>query len=89
MDTYDLIFIGSPNWWSTIAPPVSAFLSDYDFKGKMIVPFITHEGSGMGHSKSDIKQLCSTASIQHDHAFRGRRVQDAHDEVSDWLKEIK
>lgn len=31
---YDIIFIGSPNWWGTIAPTVSSFLADYDLKGK-------------------------------------------------------
>lgn len=41
---YDIIFIGSPNWWGTIAPAVSSFLADYDLKGKTVIPFITHGG---------------------------------------------
>ncbi|NIV37833.1 MAG: flavodoxin, partial [Anaerolineae bacterium] len=31
---YDTIFVGSPNWWSTIAPPVATFLSQHDLSGK-------------------------------------------------------
>jgi len=49
-ESYDIIMVGSPNWWSTIAPPVAAFLTSYNFEGKTIVPFMTHGGGGMGHS---------------------------------------
>lgn len=38
---YDVIFIGSPNWWGTITPQVSSFLEAYDLSGKTVVPFIT------------------------------------------------
>jgi flavodoxin len=88
-DTYDVFFIGSPNWWSTIAPPVATFLSGYDFKGKTIIPFITHEGSRMGRSVSDIKKLCPTASILSEHPFRGSSVRNAQNEVSEWIGKIK
>ena len=88
IDTYDVFFIGSPNWWSTIAPPVATFLSGYDFKGKTIIPFITHEGSRMGHSVSDIKKLCPTASIADEHPFRGSSVHNARNEVSEWIQKI-
>ena len=36
---YDTIFVGSPNWWSTIAPPVASFLTDNNFSGKTVIPF--------------------------------------------------
>ena len=48
MSQYDVIFIGSPCWWATVAPPVATFLISYDFAGKTVVPFMTHEGSRMG-----------------------------------------
>mgnify|MGYP001711738270 FL=1 len=44
--------------WATVAPPVATFLASYDFAGKTIVPFMTHEGSRMGHSEADIRKLC-------------------------------
>lgn len=89
IDTYDMLFIGSPNWWSTIAPPVVTFLSGHDFKGKTIIPFITHEGNRMGRSVSDIKKLCPTASIADEHAFRGSSVHNVQKEISEWLQKIK
>ena len=61
----------------------------YHFKGKTIIPFITHEGSGLGRIVSDIKKLCPTASLVDEHSFRGSRVHGAQDEVSEWLRKIK
>jgi flavodoxin len=60
---YDLIILGSPNWWSTISPPVATFLTQADYSDKTIVPFITHGGDGLGHTISDIRQLCPDANV--------------------------
>jgi flavodoxin len=60
---YDLLLIGSPNWCSTIAPPVSSFLAALDTAGKRIVPFLTHGGGGLGHAAADIRKLCPNASV--------------------------
>jgi flavodoxin len=87
--SYDVIFVGSPCWWSTIAPPVMTFLSSHDFSGKTIVPFITHEGSGLGKSVQDVKRLASGATLLEGQAFRGHAVKDARNDVLKWLREIK
>ncbi len=63
VSTYDTIFVGSPNWWHTIAPPVITFLSEADLSGKTIIPFITHGGGGLGRSASDITALCPNSKI--------------------------
>lgn len=42
---------------------VFTFLESYDFSGKTIVPYCTHEGSGLGSSERDIKRLCPTAKV--------------------------
>ena len=42
--SYDVVFVGSPNWFNTVVPPVMTFLSARDFSGKTIVPFVTHGG---------------------------------------------
>jgi len=60
---YDTIFVGSPNWWHTIAPPVISFLSEADLSGKTIVPFITHGGGGLGRNAEDIAGLCPNATV--------------------------
>jgi len=89
ISSYDIIFVGSPCWWSTVAPPVATFLSSYDFTGKTIVPFMTHEGSRMGRSVSDIKKLCPKAKVLEGLPVRGSNVKEAKSEVKKWLQEIK
>jgi Flavodoxins len=89
MEAYDVIFVGSPCWWGTIAPPVKTFLSQYDFSGKTIIPFDTHEGSGLGNCAQDIKKLCPNANVVMDGlAVRGSDVNNAKNTVSDWLKKV-
>jgi len=89
IESFDVIFIGSPNWWSTIAPPVATFLTEYNLEGKTLVPFMTHGGGGMGHSVSDIKKLCPTSTVLEGLPINGRLVRRAEDDVTHWLREIK
>jgi flavodoxin len=86
---YDLVFIGYPNWCSTVPAPVRVFLSDFDFSGKTIVPFCTHEGSGLGRSTTDIAQLCPQSALLDGIAIRGGDVKTAQNKVAEWLKKIK
>lgn len=85
---YDIIFIGSPCWWNTFAPPVRTFLTSYNLSGKTIVPFMTHEGSGMGRTEADIKKLCPKSTVLDGLAIRGGSVKSAEAEVTSWLKKI-
>lgn len=86
---YDLIFIGSPNWWSTVAPPVNTFLSEYDLSGKTVIPFMTHGGGGFGHSIADIKKLCPKSTFLEGIAISDRSIKESQEKVIKWLKEIK
>lgn len=83
---YDVIFVGSPCWWSTVAPPVATFLADCDWAGKTVVPFMTHEGSGMGHSEADIRKLCPRSTVPDGLAVRGSAVRNSKDEVGRWVR---
>jgi len=86
--SYDLIFIGYPNWCSTIPAPVKTFLSEYDLSGKTIVPFCTYGGGGLGRSVSDISKLCPKSTLLESVAIRGSDVKTAQNEVSEWLRKI-
>jgi flavodoxin len=88
MDSYEVIFLGYPNWWGTMPMPVCTFLEEYDFSGKTIAPFCTHEGSGLGRSEKDIAGLCPNATVLPGLAIRGGNVKNAQNEVSRWLREI-
>ncbi len=85
---YDVIIVGSPCWWSTIAPPVLSFLSSYDLAGKTIVPFMTHGGSGFGHSIADIKKACPQSDILKGLTIYGTSVQNSGNDIRKWLLEL-
>ena len=63
MPSYDVIFLGYPNWYGTMPMPVFTFLEEYNFSGKTIAPFCTHEGSGLGRSVADIKKMCPQSTV--------------------------
>lgn len=86
MDDYDVIYLGYPNWWSTFPMAVFTFLESYDFSGKTIIPFCTHEGSGLGNSERDIKKLCPTANVLSGLAIRGGSVRKADNDIINWIK---
>ncbi|HYA86730.1 MAG TPA: flavodoxin [Nitrospirota bacterium] len=85
IESYDVVFIGYPIWWSTFPAPVKTFLSEYDFSGKTIVPFCTHGGSGLGRSITDISKLCPKSTLLDGVAIRGKDLKTTLDEVSEWL----
>jgi len=87
MDDYDVVFLGYPNWWGTMPMAVFTFLEEYDFSGKTIAPFCTHEGSGMGRGESDIKKLCPGAKVGKGLPIRGGGVQKAENDITAWLRE--
>jgi flavodoxin len=89
MDRYERVFIGYPDWWGTFPAPVKTFLLEYDFTGKTIVPFCTHEGSGFGRSVTDISKLCPKSILLDGIAVRGSEVKTAQSKVSEWLGKIK
>lgn len=62
-ENYDVIAIGSPNWCGTAAPPVLTFLEQADLKGKRILPFCTHGGSGFSSMLYDMESVCKEAEF--------------------------
>ncbi len=84
---YDIIFVGSPNWWSTLAPPVAAYLARQNLSGKTIVPFCTHGGGGAGRVEQDIAAMCPDSSIQE--AFVSYEDSAKETDVAVWLSTIK
>lgn len=88
MASYDVIFIGYPNWWGTMPMALFTFLEGHNFSGKTIIPFTTHEGSRFGRSVSDLRQLCPQATILDGLAIRGSSVKSAQSDVAAWLRQI-
>ena len=78
-----VIFIGSPNWLKTFAPPVLSFLRKVDLSGKTIIPFCTHGGGGFGRMIEDYKKECNNSIIKDGLALKGGY---SFDELQNWLK---
>lgn len=61
---YDLIFVGTPNWGGTIALPLATFLKEHDVSNKIILPFVSHKGTGVDEIQNDIQRLCIDADVK-------------------------
>ncbi len=85
MDSYNVIFLGYPNWWGTMPMVLFTFLEEYDFSQKNIIPFCTHEGGGLGRSQNDIAKICPQSTVLDGLAIRGGDVKNAQNSVSKWL----
>ncbi len=83
---YDVIYLGYPNYWSTMPMAVFTFLEKFDFSGKNIKPFCTHEGSALGNSVPDIKRLCPKAKVKSGLAIKGSAVKSAKSQIEKWVK---
>ena len=88
INSYDVIFVGYPNWWGTMPMPIFTFLEQYNLSGKTIVPFCTHEGSALGRSVEDIKKTCPQSTVLEGLAIRGKNVDNASEDVSKWLRKL-
>ena len=60
---YDVVFVGSPVWWGTMATPVRTFLASGALKGKTVIPFVTHGGGGADNSFTDTAKLCEGCNV--------------------------
>ena len=86
LDEYDVIYLGYPDYWSTMPMAVFTFLEHFDFTGKTIKPFCTHEGSGMGSSVADIKRLCPGARVEKGLAIHGGSTSKSKKIIEEWVK---
>ncbi|KAH0786539.1 flavodoxin [Histomonas meleagridis] len=87
---YGVIFVGSPCWWSRLSCPVATFLKSSNFSGKIIIPFVTHGGSGIAFTVNDIKKYAPGAKVLGGAAFGDKRWvrQFQRSEVEHWLNGI-
>lgn len=85
---YDTVFIGTPVWWCTMAPPVLTLLSNVDLTGKIIIPFSTHGGDGELNSLKDIVKNCPNSISRNGISLFDNGGVSAATIISEWLKKI-
>lgn len=85
IDDYDTVILAYPNYWGTFPMAVATFIEHFDFAGKTILPLCTNEGSGMGHSESDLRRMMPGADIKRGLSITGSKAASAADSVKKWL----
>ena len=87
---YDTIYIGYPIWWGDLPMVCYTFLEKHNLDGKTIIPFCTHEGSGLSGTDSNIKKLYKNVTMKKALVMTGRTAQnnrkEAEKQVDEWLK---
>ena len=87
IDEYDNVILAYPNYWGTFPMAVATFIENFNFAGKTILPLCTNEGSGMGHSESDLRRMMPGAEIKSGLPVTGSRAADASGAVKKWLSD--
>ncbi len=91
LSDYDTVFIGYPIWWGDLPMIVYTFLENYNFDGKTIIPFNTHEGSGSAGTYNIIKNKLTNANVNTNGlALQGSvaRTDEGKTKTINWLKEL-
>ncbi|MDE6871779.1 MAG: flavodoxin [Bacteroidales bacterium] len=89
VEEYDIVFLGYPNWWGDMPMPVYTFIEKHSWSGKMVVPFCTHEGSGLSRTEKYVADACKGAQVGKGLAVRGTTAQNSREQakktVLSWL----
>ena len=87
---YDIVFIGGPVWWGTYPQVMFTFFKKHanDLKGKTVIPFTTHEGSGLASCVDDVKKAFPGANVQKGFSIYGHEVRTERTKVEKWLKSL-
>ena len=88
LDQYTTVFIGGPVWWGTYPQVMFTFFKQYDLSGKTIIPFTTHEGSGLGRCVEDVKAAYPNATVTDGFEMYGHDVRQGRATVEQWLKSL-
>ena len=89
LSKYDTILLGYPIWWGDVPMIINTFLEKYNFSGKTIIPFNTHEGSGDAGTYANIKNKMSSSNVNTNGlSIRGAtaREESSRSTVVNWLK---
>ena len=85
-NSYDEIYLGYPNYWGNLPMAVYTFLEAFDWTGKTIHPFCTHEGSGLSGTEQNIARTCKGVRVAEGLAICGSRVDQSGDTILQWLR---
>ncbi len=85
MDSYDIVFLGFPNWWYTVPMAVHSFVEEYDWSGKMVIPFVTHGTGGLASCIDDLEEALAPATIMEPIGVYRDDIKSAQPEIQEWI----
>lgn len=90
---YDVIAVGTPTWWYTMAPAVRTFLHTESFADKTVIPFMTNAG-WPGNVIKDMKTACKGANIKCEMEIQfdstgGSRLETPMEDITKWIQNVK
>ena len=92
VEDYDVIFLGYPNWWGDMPMAVYTFIEKHNWNGKTVVPFCTHEGSGLSGTERKLKDACKGATVSEGLAIKGTTAQNSQPQalktLQTWIKKV-
>ncbi|MBQ4291854.1 MAG: flavodoxin [Muribaculaceae bacterium] len=88
LSAYDIVFIGGPVWWGTYPQVMFTLFHDINLDGKTVIPFTTHEGSGLASCVHDVKKSFPKATVKGEFAIYGHEVRTGKAKVENWLKKL-
>ena len=86
LSQYDTVFIGGPVWWGTYPQVRFTLFKDINLDGKTVIPFTTHEGSGLANCASDVRKAFPKAKVTQGFSIYGHEVRSGKAKVEKWLK---
>lgn len=82
---YESVFLGFPIWGETAPPVIRSFLKAHDLSGKVLRPFITHGGYGLGNSRAVLANLAPNARVEAPFVMEADQERRTLNEVRSWL----
>lgn len=88
LSQYDTVFIGGPVWWGTYPQVMFTLFKDINLDGKTVIPFTTHEGSGLASCVDDVKKAFPKATVTKGFDIYGHEVRSGKAKVERWIKSL-
>ena len=88
LSQYDTVFIGGPVWWGTYPQVMFTLFKDINLDGKTVIPFTTHEGSGLANCVGDVKKAFPKANVTKGFDIYGHEVRSGKAKVEKWIKSL-
>lgn len=86
---YDVIFLGYPNWSYSCPMAVLSFLESYDFKGKTVIPFVSHGTGGLAASVRNLERSVPEARILLPLGIYRDDMPQAAARIDAWLQKLE